>query len=276
MLVRLIVVNAVIFFILAFLAVLERLGTGAAARISFFETHFLYWPSEPLRALTHIYTLLTYQFLHKGFWHILFNMVMLWFSGRIFLDLMSERKLLSTYLMGGIAGALVFSLAMNLVPLFSGGGNHTLVGASASILAILVAVATLAPNYTVHLIIIGPVRLVYVAVAVVALDLLMLSGDNAGGHFSHLGGALYGFAYIRLQQKGRDLGKPMDNLQEWLSRKWAPSTKNVKLSKKVVPPRGSFANQEQIDAILDKISTNGYDSLTQKEKDILFKTSKNE
>lgn len=225
------------------------------------------------------WTLFSYMFVHQGFMHLLMNLIWLYFGGRIFQDLMGSQRLLSTYILGGLSGALLYIFSYNVLPVFSDVlPIARAMGASASVLAIIVAIATKVPNYSVHLIFIGPVKLKYIALFSVILDLISLNDGNAGGHIAHLGGAIFGFLYIRNMEKGRDWSV-------WFY-KWVNTFKSIFKStnkskvKVVYRSNGSTkssvqnkADQEIIDVILDKISKSGYDSLTLKEKDILFKAS---
>lgn len=225
------------------------------------------------------WTLFSYMFVHQGFMHLLMNLIWLYFGGRIFQDLMGSQRFLSTYILGGLSGALLYILAYNVLPVFSDVlPIARAMGASASVLAIIVAIATKVPNYSVHLIFIGPVKLKYIALFSVIMDLISLNDGNAGGHIAHLGGAIFGYLYIRNMEKGRDWSI-------WFY-KWVNTFKSIFKStnkskvKVVYRSNGATksnvqnkADQEIIDVILDKISKSGYDSLTLKEKDILFKAS---
>ncbi|MFN8350548.1 MAG: rhomboid family intramembrane serine protease [Flavobacteriales bacterium] len=134
----------------------------------------------------------TYMFAHQGAWHIFFNMMMLWFSGQLFQNILGDQRLLGTYLLGGLSGLALYLAFYNLMPMYAGAG--WIVGASASVMAILVCIAAYRPQMIVHLILFGPVKLMYIAAVLVVLDLVFLrDGDNSGGHIAHLGGALYGY-----------------------------------------------------------------------------------
>jgi len=235
-------------------------------------------PANLSELVTRPWTLLTYMFLHWDFLHILFNMLWLYWMGRIFQDYLGSKKLLSTYFAGGIVGGLFFIIAYNIFPVFSGSVDHAFaLGASASVLAITVAAATLLPEYPIHLIFFGNIPLKWIAVAVIVLDLISVSGHNAGGHIAHLGGALYGFVYIRQLKRGRDLTGWLANLFDRL--RYKPSKMKVTHRKMKADEEYNVnrkARQERMDDILDKISKSGYGSLTQEEKDFLFKISKDE
>ncbi|HKL02959.1 MAG TPA: rhomboid family intramembrane serine protease [Cryomorphaceae bacterium] len=150
------------------------------------------------------WTILTYMFVHEGFWHLLFNMILLYFSGRIFADLLGSKRFTAVYFMGGIAGFLVYFISYNLFPVFDGAAIP-IIGASASIMAILVAIATYNPNLELRLILLGNVKLKYIAIFFVATDILFLDqGGNVGGKLAHIGGALFGFLYSTSLKKGND------------------------------------------------------------------------
>lgn len=241
--------------------------------------------SSPERMLFRPWTAITYMFVHEGLWHLLVNMIMLWFSGRLFGDLLNDKRFVSVYFLGGIAGFLLYFAAYNVFPVFSG-TTSTIIGASASVIAVLVAIATYAPDMVVRLILLGNVKLKYIAIFLVALDILFLDGGNTGGRLAHLGGAFYGFFYARSLQKGndwsngfysvvnffRDLVKPRPKMKVASSTKG--KSKNFGSASSSTSARDRSAEQRKIDEILDKISRSGYDSLTKEEKEFLFNASK--
>jgi membrane associated rhomboid family serine protease len=240
---------------------------------------WLAMPASLGRFITRPWTIITYQFMHSGIWHLVFNMIVFLTAGRIFREFQGDKKLLAMYLMGGVAGAVAFVAAYNIFPFFSRDAlamHASLVGASAAIIAVLVAAATLVPTYTINLILIGPVKLVYVALTLFILSVLSLAGGNAGGEFAHVGGAIYGFAYIKALRNGYDINRWLVNIIERLSGGRKPKTAvklnyvNKKGEKKARP--GSVS-EDEVDRILDKISKSGYDSLTAQEKEVLFKAS---
>jgi membrane associated rhomboid family serine protease len=240
--------------------------------IASYSNDYLLLPAFIPKLLIRFWTPFTYMFMHAGIFHILFNMLWFYWFGQIFEEYLGNKRTLGLYILGGLAGAFLFVLSFNTLPLFT----HTnaalggpLVGASASVMAIMVATATLLPNYTISLILIGPVRLKWLVLFFIIIDFLGIVGPNAGGEIAHLGGGLIGFIYIKQLQKGHD---------------WVGSIAGIfkpKSNLKVVstnPSRNSsdFPRQEEIDHILDKISKSGYDSLNKQEKEILFRASNNE
>ena len=243
---------------------------------------FLMASSDVSKLLYKPWTMVTYAFLHYDLSHILFNMIFLYSGGRIFLEFLGERRFISTYILGGISGFLLFLVVYNLLPSFNSFEGE-LVGASASVLAVFIAVATYLPNYEVGLILIGPVKLKYIAIFLLVIDFVqIITGSNAGGIVAHLGGVIFGFLSSRGLQNGFDISeyffKPIDKLKYMLSR---PAAGKIKVAysrdetKKVAPSREK-KNQAQVDEILDKISKSGYDSLSKGEKDYLFNSSKNQ
>ncbi|MBD3749550.1 MAG: rhomboid family intramembrane serine protease [Sphingobacteriales bacterium] len=231
-------------------------------------------PTYLPQLLYRFWTPFTYIFFHDGLFHILFNMLWLYWMGRIFEEFLNGKKLTFVFLAGGIAGALFYILCYNLIPVFAGNVlSSTLIGASASVTAIVIATATLLPDYTISLLLIGPVRLKWIAIFYVIFDFISLTGPNAGGHLSHLGGAIFGFFFIKSLQKGNDWSKPFENLFKPKSKlKVVSKNQNVNTSR----AKQDLPNQEEIDRILDKISQTGYHKLTKKEKELLFNASKSD
>lgn len=281
---RLIGVNLLVFLVITLLSVilaLFQLKAGWYSEIS----RWLMVPASLSTLLYRPWTLFTYMFLHTGFFHILFNMLWLYWIGRIFQEYLGNKKLVSTYILGGLAGAAVYILAFNVFPLFRGiMANSFALGASASVLAVVVGTATLLPNYTIRLFLFGDVALKYLALVMVVLDLLQVSGSNAGGHFAHLGGAAFGFIYIKQLQAGRDLAKGFNRFIDWLVTFFRPGKRKLSVSYRATPKTGQRkagtaplvdrVPQEVVDRLLDKIAHQGYDSLSKEEKDILLKASK--
>lgn len=220
------------------------------------------------------WTIITYGFIHAGFIHILFNLIFLFYIGHLFLEYFTPKQFISFYILGSLFGGIVFLTSYNFLPLFK---NNTspLIGASAGVLAIFTGIATYLPNYKLKIRFIGYVHLWKLAVVFIILDLIQLSGNNAGGHFAHLGGALFGFLYVygNSNKEVSFLG-PLENL---FKKKEKKHLKTVHKSGKKQPIKKSFKgkNQTQIDTVLDKISKSGYDTLTKEEKEFLFKQGKN-
>ncbi|MBS1922488.1 MAG: rhomboid family intramembrane serine protease [Bacteroidetes bacterium] len=280
MLQKIIVVNAIIYLFVNLGDVLLRLFNFPDGTLSGFLTDWLAVPSSVKSLLYRPWTLITYSFYHENFLHILFNMLWLFFMGRLFIEYLGEKKLLPLYLVGGLCGSVLFIVFYNLFPLFSREVDIAVaLGASASVLAITVAIATLLPDYEVGLFL--PqwrVKLKYIAIALFVIDLLSITGNNAGGNIAHIGGAIFGFIYIKQLKNGRDLTGWLQRLIERITQKKKPSIKVVyrKDASDESYHNKKANNQEAIDKILDKISRSGYASLTYEERDILFKASKNQ
>ncbi|MBL0256020.1 MAG: rhomboid family intramembrane serine protease [Bacteroidetes bacterium] len=273
---RLLIVNVVLFIVIRLVNSLTQLYNTPLLDFEF-VSKWLAVPAAPLVLLTKPWTLITYMFYHWDFMHLLFNMLWLFWMGRIFQEYLGSKKLLNTYILGGISGGIMYILAYNVFPLFatSVGAAYAL-GASASVLAITVATATLLPDYTIPLLFFGPVKLKWIALVTIVLDLINVSGSNAGGHIAHLGGALFGFVYIRQLQKGTDISAWLTKFIDIFARS-KKSKMKVSHSRKrsdedfAATKRG---RQERLDLILDKISKSGYGSLSSEERDFLFNASK--
>jgi len=269
---KLIVLNVIFFVIPFFLKTLLYLfNIPSTTFLSWFHllpsfTEVLYRP----------WTLITYSFLHGSFMHILWNMILLYFVSRMYLNLFSEQQFLKNYLLGVLVGGLVFLIGYNLFPVFNG-MYPPLVGASAGVMAVLIFVATYTPNQEARLLFIN-VKLQYIGIALVVVDILQIPNGNAGGRLAHLGGAFIGFLYANQLQKGNDIGSGLDRIWNFISSlfvaKKAKNMHTVHRSETVSKNKTKNGQQQKIDAILDKISTSGYESLTQEEKDFLFRAGK--
>jgi len=280
MLVKLIIINVAVWLFIMILEVLFDLFNSS------FSESIIQWLAVPAslgKLITRPWTLITYMFLHLEFWHILFNMLWLYWFGRIFLEYLNERQLLSTYILGGLAGALFYILTFNIFPKFQESYLLSLaLGASASVMAIVVAISYYVPNYRIHLMFFGPVKIIYIAMFSIVLDVLMIRSANSGGHLAHLGGAIWGFYYIYMLKKGTDFSKYFNkimaiNISQYFMRPKKPKFKNVYTNARPVKDEDynyqKKTDQDKIDKILDKISKSGYESLTKEEKELLFKTS---
>jgi len=226
------------------------------------------------------WSVFTYMFLQENFFHLLFNMIMLYFGGVLFLQFLGGKKMLSTYIIGGLFGAAAYIFAFNFFPVFREVSTYSIaLGSSASVIAVLVAVAFYIPEYEIILFLIGKVKLKYIAIFLVVMDLLSIDKGNPGGHIAHLGGALWGFSYILFFKKRiywSQIFNPIvlffKNLTKG-KRKLRVEFKNERPLHDDAYSKNRVDNQKKIDAILDKISKNGYHNLTKDEKDFLFSTS---
>jgi membrane associated rhomboid family serine protease len=234
--------------------------------------------SEPTIFVLKPWTFLTYAFFHKDFWHLLFNMMVLNFSSYLFLTFFSSKQYLGLYILSAIFSGLIFALGFNLMH-YSG----AIIGASAAIMAILVAVTTYSPLMGVRLLLVGNVKLWHITAVIIILDLMQFRLENSGGHISHLAGAFFGFTYIKLLQNGIDLSKGVSAILDFVINLFKkPSTPFKKVHKNYRKPIEKPISkivvkdkkQQQIDEILDKISQSGYESLSQEEKEFLFQAGK--
>ena len=232
------------------------------------------------------WSIITYSFSHEDLMHIVGNMLFLYLSGKVLIDFLGSRRFINIYILGSIGGALLYLLSYNLIPFYIERAqmhpNISMLGASASVNAITVAAATLAPNYAFRLMFIGEVKLKYIALFFIVISFINIDGGNAGGNIAHLGGAGIGYVFIKQLQKGNDLGLFLNNFYNFFGGLFNPS-KKVKVtyrktektnSSTPITPTFSKTSQVEIDAILDKIAESGYESLSKTEKDKLFNASK--
>ncbi|GGH39580.1 protease [Mangrovimonas yunxiaonensis] len=240
-------------------------------------------PSDFTAFITQPWSLISYAFAHYDFWHIVFNMLWLYFIGRMFLNLFNIKLGLNLYFLGAICGGLLYLLGYNLLPSFFS-SNTRLVGASAAVRALLIFICVYMPYMSVRLITFN-IKLWHVAVVIVGLDVVGLFGLNAGGSLAHLGGSLLGYFYAEQLKKGTDIGKGFEKLMDafmGLFKKGKTSPLKTVHRKKSSEKMGGypkeefkeFNQQKRIDIILDKISKSGYDSLTKEEKEFLFRAGK--
>jgi membrane associated rhomboid family serine protease len=234
--------------------------------------------SNPLTILSYFWTLLTYSFLHSGFLHLIFNLLTLSFYSRLFLTFFSPKQFIGLYLLGAIFSGASFVIAF----LFSS-NSGSLVGASGAIMTVLVATTTYQPLMSIRLLIFGTIKLWYLTVAILIINLLEIFGQNTGGIVAHLGGALFGFMYVKLLQNGTDMSLLVTKISSFFGnlfdKKTATPFKKIHKNKTVATktnPRVEMVDkkQQQVDEILDKISASGYDSLTAREKEFLFNAGK--
>lgn len=240
---------------------------------------FLQLPSSAELLLFKPWTLFSYMFTHYDFLHILFNMLWLYWFGGLFLQFFNERQLGGLYVLGGIAGGLLFMVAYNIFPYFSTvSANSFLMGASASVMAIVFAVSFYRKEYEIHLLLIGRIQLIYLALFTLILDLLAITSTNAGGHIAHIGGALLGIGFASLIQSGKDMTTPVNRFIDWIVNWGKPKPKMRVTYKRKETDQEYNARKHQesqdLDAILDKLKRSGYDSLSAEEKKKLFDASK--
>ena len=278
---QLLLLNVLVFAVMVILRAILHLSSASSVYDLLMRQ--LAMPSDLPGLLRHPWTILTYAFTHEGFFHILFNMLNLYWFGSLVREYLGNRKLVSLYILGALAGAVLFLLSYNLIPVLQPRLGVPIIGASAAVTAIIVGAATLLPDYTFNLLLLGPVRIKYIAAVVVILSFAGVSGGNPGGEISHLGGALLGFLFIKQLQRGRDLGRPVQAVGDWVGgllsgrprlrvshRSTPVPTPAAPAAKKSAFPK---PEQDEIDLILDKISRSGYESLSKDEKQKLFRAS---
>lgn len=262
---QIIMINLAAFIFTVFVGVIARLSGFPPEDL----LEYFYIPSNIGKLIIRPWTILTNIFFHAGFWHLLGNMILLYFIGRILEDFMDFKKIWKIFLYGGISGALLFVTSYNIFSVFNEVvGYKKLLGASGGVTAILVATGTYLPRYQIRPFGLFNVELRWVALFFVFRDLYMFPvSDNTGGLFAHMGGAIFGLVYV-LNLQGR-ITRPNLNQKPffWDRQRDERSRGPIITDKKPKP------NQEEVDAILDKISQSGYDSLSKHEKEILFKAS---
>jgi len=274
---QLIYINLAVFVLVNLISVFYFMAGFPA-----YEAPILSWlalPADASELLWKPWTLLSYMFLHEAFMHVLFNMLWLYWFGRIFLQYLDQKQLLSVYLLGGISGGLFYVIIYNLFPVFADSVPFSFaLGASASVMAIVFAVSFYVPNYEVHLFFIGKVKLKFIALFSIVLDLLSIPNGNAGGHIAHIGGALFGLWFITEYKKGKLLTKGFERILDSFFNLFKRQPK-MKVSYKKTGnvdydyQKNKADQQALMDKILEKISKSGYSSLSKEEKELLFKMS---
>jgi len=273
---KLIAINLAVFILNALLPFLLGFGKNA----------FSQWFELPVNLMTYVtqpWSIVTYSFFHADLWHLFWNMLLLFFSARIFLNLFSSRKLINVYFLGVILGGLLFVLSYNVFPVFMG-SNTAIIGASAGVTAVLIFICAYIPNQVVRVFFFN-VKLWYIGAFFVFVDLVQIPASNSGGHLAHLGGALLGYVYARQLTKGKDIGEGFSKVLDALGAFFKPSEKKAPMktvyrkTKSAAKSKVDYdkeSRQRKIDTILDKISKSGYESLSKAEKDFLFKAGKEE
>lgn len=277
--VQLIIINVIVFLVLAVLYVVTKVG-GVEKIFEAIHNQFLI-PPRFAQFVTRPWTLFTYGFAHslQDIFHILFNMLALYWFGKLFIDYLGSDKLIALYVLGAIAGGVLYLIMFNTIPFFiERSAFSVMVGASAAVFAVMVATATLLPDHTFFLLLFGPVRIKYIVLVFIIISFLGSVGPNAGGNLAHLGGALMGFVYMKQLQVGVNWGSWITATLLWAKGLFQPSAR-VKVSYRKPASKKqesgfSKATQAEIDAILDKISEHGYESLSKDEKEKLFNASK--
>ncbi|MCU6769523.1 rhomboid family intramembrane serine protease [Barnesiella propionica] len=275
-LLKLIYINVAVFIIIRLLAVfLTLFNLDTLNFLSYVEV-----PSSLSVLLIRPWTLITYMFVHYEILHILFNMLWLYWFGVIFLQYFGEKQMGGLYILGGLAGAVFYIISYNVFPYFSG-HQGMMCGASASVIAIVVATAMRVPDYKVNLLFLGAISLKYIAIVTILIDLLSVTSGNGGGHIAHLGGACLGVLFMYRWKNGKDITRPVNRIIDYLATVFKPGTKIKIKHKKNRRPETDMEYRErknrennEIDAILDKIKKSGYNALSSDEKKRLFDAGK--
>lgn len=245
------------------------------------STNFFNWfelSASWIDLSTKPWSIITYSFLHSGFFHLFWNMYLLFFSSKLFLNLFPSNTFFNVYFLGVVVGGITFILSYTFFPAFQN-SSPVMIGASAGVMAIFIFMSTYSPDLEIRLILFN-VKLRYLGIAFLLLDIVQIPYGNAGGHLAHLGGAILGFYYVKQLKNGKDIGKPFKNFIDKIinifrrKQKMRTVYKREKSQKTNKNASDAGEKQKRIDAILDKISISGYESLTQAEKDFLFKVGK--
>lgn len=272
---KLIFINISVYLLLHIIIILLKLFNIDGSSIY----SYLTLPSNIATLLYKPWTLVTYMFLHSDFFHILFNMFALYWFGKLFIMFFTEKQLVGLYFFGGLLAGIFYIAAYNIFPLFQDlAGFSKLLGASGSIMAIIVATAFQAPNMEMRFLLIGNVKLKYIAIVVVLISFFGITSSNAGGEIAHLGGALYGYLFVVSLRRGKDHTKSFNKLMDKLANMFKPSKLKVKHNSKTSGRKMTDAEynmskaqkMDEINRILDKIKTSGYGSLTEEERKSLF------
>ncbi len=275
--VRLIIINVLV-FVLVFvpISVLHLLKMDAVGGLIMEQLEL---PGNLMRLLFKPWTIITHLFVHRGLMHILFNMLTLFFTYQLFSRYFEDRRFINVYFVSGFAGALTFLLSVNLFPLFTGIEHYySAVGASAAVMGTLIAICTYRPDDEVFLFGAFKMKLRWLALIFVLLDLISISSGNEGGHLAHLGGALFGFIWAMNLKNGNDIAAFFNHVQDFFQFNKPKKSKLKVTHKRPMKDEdwniNNKAKQKRIDDILDKISRSGYDSLSKEEKALLFELSK--
>jgi membrane associated rhomboid family serine protease len=285
-LIMLVAINLVLFVILIFVQAIYYLQFGSDATAEF-QVRVLKWfalPAEPMQILSRPWTILTHMFVHVGVWHILGNMLWLWTFGYILQDLTGNRKIFPIYIYGALAGALAFVLAYNFLPALKPSLHYaSAFGASAGVMAVAAAVTTIAPGYRIFPMLNGGIPIWVITVIYLIIDLATIPESNTGGHIAHLAGAVAGFLFVYFFRRGYDWGGWMNKAYDWVNDLFDPEKprkgRNMKTElfyKSGARPYKKTPNvtAQRVDEILDKINQKGYSSLSDEEKELLRRASK--
>lgn len=291
MVMRIIYINIAFFVVLRVLGIIMFLFN-----INTYE--WLKWvevSSNPEELLMSPWTVFTYAFAHYDILHILFNMLWFYWLARIFMEYFNSKQLVMLYVLGAVGGVVLYELSMNLLPAFSD-GQYRMIGASASVLAIVAAMAVYAPDYKISLLFIGSISLKWIALGTLLIDFLSIDISNAGGHIAHIGGAMVGALFGLMMRRGHDITSPLNAFVDWcvslFQRRKRPSVGDPvggRSYRKRTPNNGSGTQkhnesaqttapceregERELDEILAKLKRSGYTALTEHERNVLFSYS---
>jgi len=268
-LIKIILINIIVFVSMSILEVFLTLS-GLGELFNLFLNKLML-PASLKVFIFQPWSIITYFFLHMNFMHILWNMLFLYWFGKIIHDNIGNNTVISLYIIGGIIGGLSYMALFNIIPYYDNRVSESLMlGASAGVFSVVIGSATLLPNYTFYLLFLGPVRIKYIALFYLLLSFFDVTGSNAGGEIAHLGGALMGYLYIRQLQNGVNMGKGIIDILNIFNKNKKEVISKVEKVKEIKKD----ISQDEIDKILDKISDSGYASLSKNEKEKLFNASK--
>ena len=261
---KLIVIN-ILFFTFPYLinGIIFLFGQQALINLNFLKLS-----PEFSKIIVQPWSIVTYSFIHGGFGHILWNMLLLYFSSQFFFNLFSKQKFINTYFLGVILGGILFVFSYHIFPVFKG-LNVNLIGSSAGVMAVIIFICTYTPDQEIRILFFN-LKLKYIGIILITINVIQLPSGNAGGNIAHLGGALFGFLYAFNLKKGIDIANSFETFLKYFSKLFVVEKKEKKEKKYI----NSNIKQKKIDEILDKINKSGYDSLTKEEKDFLFKAGK--
>lgn len=258
---KLIIIN-ILFFLFPYLinGIIFLFGQQALINLNFLKLS-----PEFSKIIFQPWSIVTYSFIHGGFGHILWNMLLLYFSSQFFFNLFSKQKFINTYFLGVIFGGILFVFSYHIFPVFKG-LNVNLIGSSAGVMAVIIFICTYTPDQEIRILFFN-LKLKYIGIILITINVIQLPSGNAGGNIAHLGGALFGFLYAFNLKKGIDIANSFETFLNYFSKLFVVEKKEKKYI-------NSNIKQKKIDEILDKINKSGYDSLTKEEKDFLFKAGK--
>lgn len=277
---QLIIINVAVFFAVNVIDILLMLFVQQLSE-TFSIVDWFSVPSSLENLIFKPWTPLSYMFLHKDLMHLAINMLWLYWFGKLFIHFIGKKQILTVYIYGGLAGAAIFIVIFNVLPYFTPFVGSPMLGASAAVMAVVLAVAFYQPDYEINLMLVGQVKLKYIALITIALDVLFVFGNNAGGHLAHLGGALLGYYFIKDYRNGNDWSIGFDKFTKKIIAYFSSDKKMKVVYKKGNAPRNDMNfnkmkhdDEKRLNEILDKISKYGYKGLSKEEKEFLFKQGK--